>query len=76
MWVIVLYFALGGVPPFAYVLDPTTGQMATYSTKAACQSAITVLLSSAANPNDGLAREPFRLCPASEDDMGPSGASE
>ena len=51
MWVIVLYFALGGVPPFAYALDPTTGQMATYSTKAACQSAITVLLSSAANPN-------------------------
>ncbi len=49
MWVIVLYFALGGVPPFAYALDPATGQMATYSTKAACQSAITVLLSSAAN---------------------------
>jgi hypothetical protein len=51
MWVIVLYFALGGVPSFAYVLDPTTGQMATYATKAACQSAITVLLSSAANPH-------------------------
>ena len=51
MWVIVLYFGLGGFPPFAYALDPTTGQMAIYSTKVACQSAITVLLSSAANPN-------------------------
>ena len=53
MWFIVLYFALGSVPPFAYAVDPTTGQIATYSTKAACQAAITKweFQSPAANSN-------------------------
>ncbi len=51
MWVIVLYFALNGIPPFAYALDPTTGEVATYSTKVACASAITALLSPVANPD-------------------------
>ena len=44
-------FRIGGRPAVRYALDPTTGQMATYSTKAACKSAIAVLLSSAANPD-------------------------
>jgi hypothetical protein len=57
MWFIVLSFALGSAPPFAYALDPTTGQIASYSTRAACQAAITKweFLSSAANP-DGTIR--------------------
>ena len=41
MWFIVLFFRIGKLPAFRVSLDPTTGQIATYSTKAACDAAVT-----------------------------------